>query len=240
MGRPGDRGGLRPAYACGVNNPGFGTAGYPFGTSYPVQPMAKRAYDGLELRLRKRLGRPLVDRGELPLEPPLGQLVGHQQLGRSRELSAAEFLPGFRSALLLVQHCRRPTYGLLATDRPHRFKAQGTYELPWGKQSGRQLPPRERAAAVDGGVERAAGSTSSRTGAAISAARRCIRRPTCWSSNESRSRVVNVELVGVNAINLFDQRTRGEIGQATPYRDAFNVPESTVLRRVRSGRRRRR
>ncbi len=42
---------------CGVNNPGFGSelGTYPLGRSNPAQPAAVRDYDGLEIRLRKRL-----------------------------------------------------------------------------------------------------------------------------------------------------------------------------------------
>ena len=29
-----------------------------------------------------------------------------------------------------------PTYGPLGTDRPHRFKAQATYDVSWGTQLG--------------------------------------------------------------------------------------------------------
>ena len=44
-----------PSYTCGVNNPGYGTAEYPFGAAFPRQPVAKRLYDSLEVRVRKRL-----------------------------------------------------------------------------------------------------------------------------------------------------------------------------------------
>ncbi len=42
---------------CGVNNPGYGSelGTYPLGRSNPAQPPAVRDYDGVEVRLRKRL-----------------------------------------------------------------------------------------------------------------------------------------------------------------------------------------
>ena len=42
---------------CGVNNPGYGSelGTYPLGRNNPAQPPAVRDYDGIEVRLRKRL-----------------------------------------------------------------------------------------------------------------------------------------------------------------------------------------
>ena len=62
VGRLRDRGGVqasRPSGEedCGVNNPGYGSelGTYPLGASNPAQPEAVRDYDGVEVRLRKRL-----------------------------------------------------------------------------------------------------------------------------------------------------------------------------------------
>ena len=91
---------------CGVNNPGFGSelGTYPLGRSKPAQPTAVRDYDGFEVRLRKRLAnRWSVDVSYL-LQQAARQLVGHRQLGRSRQQPAAELRPVVQPALLLVRH----------------------------------------------------------------------------------------------------------------------------------------
>ena len=69
-----------------------------------------------------------------------------------------------------------PIDGLLQTDRPHYFKFQGTYDLPWGTMLGMEYR------AASGTVQQARSPTrafrSSMPRAPTSAARRSIRRRT--------------------------------------------------------------
>ena len=124
---------------CGVNNPGFGSelGTYPLGRSNPAQPPAVRDYDGIEVRLRKRLSNRWSADVSYLLQLPARQLVGHRELGRGGRQPAAELRPIVQPAVLLVRRRRatRPT-GRLGTDRPHQFKVQATYDLPWGTMVG--------------------------------------------------------------------------------------------------------
>ena len=92
--------------ACGVNNPGFGTGEFPFGTSLPAQPEAVRDYDGLEFRLRKRLS----NRWSLDTSYLLSRLYGNWSgIASSDEAVgslAAVLGPLIQPAVLLVR-CRR-------------------------------------------------------------------------------------------------------------------------------------
>jgi hypothetical protein len=211
------------SYTCGVNNPGFGTAVYPFGTSFPIQPIAKRVYDSVELRLRKRL----ADRWSLDASYLWSRLWGNWSGINSSDEAVSCLQPNSCTAFDLLYYSYdasgHPTYGRLATDRPHRFKALGTYDLPWGTQvgvnflieSGRPVSTvaRMHTDGINffpygrGNLGRT--PTYSQTDLLIQ------QRIPLGSSKAQLS-------VGVNVINLFDQMAVTNYA-TTPYRDAFNI-----------------
>ena len=137
---------------CGVNNPGHGSelGTYPLGRSNPAQPEAVRDYDGVEVRLRKRLS----NRWSADVSYLYSYLRGNWSgLASSDEAVGGLQLNSGRAFNLLYYSYDaqgNPTYGRLGTDRPHQFKVQGTYDLPWGTHGGRQRDRGEWRAAVDG------------------------------------------------------------------------------------------
>jgi hypothetical protein len=125
-----------PKFACGVNNPGFGTGARPFGSAFPAQPPAKRVYDSAEFRVRKRL----ANRWSLDTNYVLSRLWGNWSGIASTDEAVLCLQPNscmaFNSLYYSFDHAAHPTYGPLGTDRPHRVKAQVTYDFIWGTMIG--------------------------------------------------------------------------------------------------------
>jgi hypothetical protein len=214
-----------PQYVCGVNNPGFGPARYPFGPDFPVQPVAKRVYDGAEVRLQKRL----ANRTSLDASYLWSRLWGNWSGINSSDEAVSCLQPNSCTAFDLLYYsyddAGQPTYGPLATDRPHRFKLQGTFDLPGGTQvgvnylaeSGRPMSTvmRMRTDGINffpyGRGDLGRSSASSQTDILV---QQYIPLP------GSRTRL----RLGVNVINLFDQMAALGV-VTTPYRDAFSISD---------------
>ncbi len=117
-----------------IANPGFGIAEYTLaGTcpECPPQPKAKRVYDGLEFRLRKRLS----NRWSVNTSYTYSRLVGNYSgLSSSDEngRNSPSVLRFFDGLYMSYDTLGNPIDGRLQTDRPHYFKFQGTYDTPWG------------------------------------------------------------------------------------------------------------
>jgi outer membrane receptor protein involved in Fe transport len=120
-----------------IANPGFGIAedtllnSTPPCTTCPPQPPAKRVYDGLELRLRKRLANNWSLNTSYTYSRIYGNysgLASSDENGRS-DPSVERFFDGL---YMSFDQDGNPVYGRLGTDRPHYFKLQATYQLPWG------------------------------------------------------------------------------------------------------------
>jgi len=214
-----------PQYVCGVNNPGFGPARYPFGPDFPVQPVAKRVYDGAEVRLQKRL----ANRTSLDASYLWSRLWGNWSGINSSDEAVSCLQPNSCTAFDLLYYsyddAGHATYGPLATDRPQRFKLQGTYDLPGGTQvgvnylaeSGRPMSTvmRMRTDGINffpyGRGDLGRSSASSQTDILV---QQYIPLP------GSRTRL----RLGVNVINLFDQMAALGV-VTTPYRDAFSISD---------------
>jgi carboxypeptidase family protein/TonB-dependent receptor-like protein len=132
-----------------VANPGYGWDESPLTdpfispglncTTCPNQPPAKRVYDGLEFRLRKRF----ADNWELTTSYTLSRLYGNYSgLANSDESinGSARTDPnssrGFDQLTESFDAKGQPVFGRLQTDRPHVFKAQGSYDFKWGTSVG--------------------------------------------------------------------------------------------------------
>ena len=119
---------------CGVNNPGFGSelGTYPLGRNNPAQPPAVRDYDGIEVRLRKRL----ANRWSADVSYLYSKLRGNWSGIASSDEAVGSLQPNSGRSFNLLYYSYdtqgNVTEGPLGTDRPHQFKAQGTYDLPWG------------------------------------------------------------------------------------------------------------
>jgi hypothetical protein len=118
------------------------------------------------------------------------------------------------------------TYGRLGTDRPHQFKFQGTYDLPWGTMVGVN-------ALVESGVPKSTIMSEKNINFFPYGRGNLDRTPTFSQvdllvQQEFRLPSNMRVMIGLNAINLFDQET-GTGYQTTPYRDGFNVSDATFF-----------
>ena len=117
-----------------IANPGFGIAEFTLAGSCPecpAQPKAKRTYDGVELRLKKRLSnRWALDTSYLwsRIYGNYGGLASSDENGRT----SPSVERAFDGLYMSFDQTGQPVFGLLQTDRPHQLKVQATYDLPWG------------------------------------------------------------------------------------------------------------
>jgi hypothetical protein len=116
-----------------VGNPGLGRAAQTgFGPPYPK---AVRDYDGLELTLDKRMADNWSARAGYLWSRLSGNYSG---LAHSDENGrrAPNFGRAFDHPFMAFDEAGRPVLGVLATDRTHQFKAQGTYDFRFGTTVG--------------------------------------------------------------------------------------------------------
>jgi outer membrane receptor protein involved in Fe transport len=117
-----------------IANPGYGIAEFTLAglcASCPAQPRAKRIYDGIEFRLQKRLS----NRWFINTSYTFSRLVGNYSgLTSSDEngRNSPSVLRFFDGLYMSFDTHGNPIDGPLQTERPHYFKFQGTYDLPWG------------------------------------------------------------------------------------------------------------
>jgi hypothetical protein len=211
---------------CGVNNPGFGTLGkFPLANA-PAQPPAKRDYDGIEIRLRKRL----ADRWSMDASYLYSYLRGNWSGIASSDEAVGSLQPNSGRAFNLLYYSfdaqGQPTYGRLGTDRPHQFKLQGTYDLPWGTSVGVNY-------LAGTGVPRST-IASQKNINFFPYGRGNLGRTPAFSQfdlllqHEIRLPGAVRASIGVNAINLFDQKTITSYA-GTPYRDQFNLSDAAFF-----------
>ena len=114
-----------------IANPGFGIAQHILGDQFPTTPKAKRDYDGVEFRLRKRL----ANRWSTDTSFLISRLYGNYS-GLASTDENGRTSPNvdrlFDGLYMSFDETGKPVYGRLATDRPFTFKSQTTYDLPWG------------------------------------------------------------------------------------------------------------
>ncbi len=114
-----------------IANPGEGVAEQILPKPAPVLPTAVREYDGLEFRLIKRFS----NNWSLNTSYTWSRLFGNYGgLASSDEngRTSPNVERYFDGQYLVFDANGQPVTGLLPTDRPHYFKAQATYDLPWG------------------------------------------------------------------------------------------------------------
>jgi hypothetical protein len=213
---------------CGVNNPGFGSelGTYPLGRSNPAQPAAVRDYDGIEIRLRKRL----ADRWSADVSYLYSSLRGNWSGIASSDEAVGSLQPNSGRSFNLLYYSYdaqgNVTTGPLGTDRPHQFKVQGTYDMPWGTTVGLN-------ALVESGVPKST-IMSEKNINFFPYGRGDLGRVPAFSQVDllvqqqfRLSQGMRV-VVGLNVANLFDQKTVTGY-QATPYRDQFNVSDAVFF-----------
>jgi hypothetical protein len=115
-------------------NPGEGVAKNILPGS-PDMPKPQRDYDALELRLTKRHSNNWALNSSLTFSRLYGNysgLASSDENGRTSP-NVNRFFDGM---YMLFDQNAQPVYGVLATDRPVQFKANGYYTLPWGTNLG--------------------------------------------------------------------------------------------------------
>jgi hypothetical protein len=126
--------GIGEAYL--IANPGFGYTEV-MDPSFPQfkTPKAKRNYDAMELRLRKRFSNRWsaeVDYTFSRLYGNYGGLASSDENGRT----SPNVNRYFDALYMSYDDKQQAVYGSLATDRPHVAKVNATYDLPWGTSLG--------------------------------------------------------------------------------------------------------
>jgi hypothetical protein len=208
--------------ACGVNNPGFGPIGaHPFADG-PAQPPAKRVYDALEFRLRKRY----ANRWSLDASYLFSKLWGNWSGVASSDEAVGCLQPNSCLAFNFLYYSYdasgHVSYGVLGTDRPHQGKVQVTYDLPWGTQVGVNALASSGLPLSTIILERSNGENFFPYGRG-----NLGRTPTLTQVDLLVQQQVPLPgrrvklLLGANVINLFDQMTMIS-QQDSPYRDAFS------------------
>jgi outer membrane receptor protein involved in Fe transport len=209
--------------ACGVNNPGFGTGQYPFGTSRPPQPKAVRDYDGFEIRLRKRLS----NNWSADASYLLSRLHGNWSGIASSDEAVGSLQPYSGRSFNLLYYSYdasgKPSYGPLGTDRPHQFKLQATYSLPWRTTVGANFLAESGVPLSTVATQK--GMTFFPNGRGDLGRSPAFTQTDLFVQQEikliGRARLA----VGVNVTNLLDQDTANAF-VVTPYRDNFNIPDA--------------
>lgn len=118
-----------------ITNPGFGLGLQVLPPPAPPSPPAVRDYDGVELRLRKRLAQNWSLNASYlwsRLRGNYGGLASSDENGRTATNNNRYFDGLYQS----FDDNGEVVMGPLMTDRPHQLKAQMTYDLPWGTTLG--------------------------------------------------------------------------------------------------------
>jgi hypothetical protein len=100
-------------------------------TTCPNQPKPTRNYDGVELRMRKRLSNDWSMTASYLYSRLYGNYSGLTSSDENNRNSPSvnRFFDGQYNSF---DRLGQPVFGFLQTDRPHLFELQGTYDLPWG------------------------------------------------------------------------------------------------------------
>jgi hypothetical protein len=192
-----------------IGNPGFGAAAdvlLPDGTRATDFPKAVRDYDALELTIDKRLSSRWSARASYTISRLYGNYPGLSQTDENGRTSP-NVGRSFDYPLMAFTGNGEPALGRLPTDRPHQFKVQANYEMPFGTLIG-----------VNEYV--ASGIPVTREAAAISPSNFPIqylgrlsdgRTPTISQTDLTVSHTFRLGTrsvaVGFDIINLFDQKT---------------------------------
>jgi outer membrane receptor protein involved in Fe transport len=193
-------------------------------TTCPNQPKPTRNYDGVEFRLSKRLS----NRWQMTTTYLYSRLWGNysgltssDENGRNSP-SVNRFFDG---QYYSFDRNGEPVFGFLQTDRPHVFKVEGSYDLPWGTglglfwiaQSGTPLQTEMREKGIPfypfGRNDLGRTPASTRTDL-------FLQHDVTIGKHRFN--------IGLNVENLFDQDTVTRVFQVK-YRDTFNVSDQAFF-----------
>jgi outer membrane receptor protein involved in Fe transport len=193
-------------------------------TNCPNQPKPTRNYDGLEFRLTKRFSNSWQLTSTYLYSRLYGNYSGLTSSDENNRNSPSvnRFFDG---QYYSFDRTGKPVFGLLQTDRPHVFKAEGFYEMPWGTglglywlaESGTPLQTEMREKGIPfypfgrGNL----GRTSAMTRTDL-----FLQHDITMGRHKFK--------IGLNVENLFDQDTVTRIF-TIPYRDTFNVSDQAFF-----------
>jgi hypothetical protein len=194
-------------------------------TNCPNQPKPTRNYDGVELRFLKRFSNRWMLTSTYLYSRLWGNYSGLTSSDENNRNSPSvnRFFDG---QFYSFDQYGQPVFGRLQTDRPHVFKIEGAYDLPWGTgiglyylaESGTPMQTEMRQQSIPffpfGRNDMGRTPITTRTDLSL---RHDIR---VWGNHQIQ--------LGVNIENLFDQDfvTRWH---TIPYRDTFNVSNATFF-----------
>jgi outer membrane receptor protein involved in Fe transport len=219
-----------------IANPGFGTAAtFAVAGTGEIKPFPKavRDYDGVEFQFRKRF----ADRWALTLSYLWSRLWGNYS-GLAQSDEPGRFSPNvgrvFDYPLMMFDERGRPVYGPLATDRPHQFKAQFLYDLPWGTSVGVNtfvesgIPVTREAAFIEGN-----NFPVMYKGRMSDGRNPVFSQTDLYLAHEFRLGAGQRLTLSLNVVNLFDQKT-GLDKFRTQLASGFAVPvdEATFYRGI--------
>ena len=150
-------------------------------------PKAEARLRRRRVRVRQALREQLVPARQLPWSRLYGNYSGLSQSDENGRTSP-NVGRAFDYPMMMFDQHGKPVYGPLATDRPHQFKAQFIYQLPFGTTIGANeyvasgLPVTREL-----GILPTSNYPVQYLGRGATAARRCSRRPTCTCSTRSSS-----------------------------------------------------
>jgi hypothetical protein len=194
-------------------------------TTCPNQPKPTRNYDGLEFRFVKRWS----DRWTVTSTYLYSRIYGNYSgLTSSDEnnRNAPSVNRFFDGQYYSFDHRGQPVFGLLQTDRPHVFKIEGAYDLPWGTgiglywlaESGTPLQTQMSEKGIPffpfGRGDLGRTPMYTQTDFMMQHTFRV------WGGHQ-----VNL---GLNVLNLFDQDTVTRRA-TSPFRDTFNVSDTAFF-----------
>ena len=193
-------------------------------TTCPDQPKPVRNYDGLEFRLTKRFSNSWQLTSTYLYSRLYGNYSGLTSSDENNRNSPSvnRFFDG---QYYSFDRNGKPVFGLLQSDRPHVFKVEGFYEMPWGTgfglywlaESGTPLQTEMREKGIPfypfgrGDLGRTAATT----------------RTDLFLQHDITTGRHKFK-IGLNVENLFDQDTVTRIF-TVPYRDTFNVSDQVFF-----------
>jgi hypothetical protein len=192
-----------------IGNPGFGDAAsvlLPDGTRATDFPKAVRDYDALELTIDKRLSNRWSARASYTLSRLYGNYPGLSQTDENGRTSP-NVGRSFDYPLMAFDGHGDVVLGRLPTDRPNQFKVQANYELPFGTLFGINeyvasgIPVTREAAAISGS------SFPIQYLGRLSDGRTPTISQTDFTVSHSFRLGTRSLVVGMDVINLFDQKT---------------------------------
>jgi outer membrane receptor protein involved in Fe transport len=190
----------------------------------PDQPKPKREYDGVEFRFTKRL----ANNWSAILNYRLSRLYGNYS-GLASSDENGRVAPNVNRYFDLTYNSfdqdGNPVEGRLPTDRPHEFKAQFTYNTPWGTNLGVQYY-------LASGTPLQTQTNVKNVPVYISGRGDLGRTPVFSQTDLNVSHVVRFGgksiVLMANVLNLFDQEIMTNIFN-TKYRDNLNITDAAFF-----------